>query len=523
MAIFTKYFEYFALSRGTNIYFNYPPASGLYGGVKIGMDWDSFEESPLKYADTFNTDPFEPINGSFNFTIKGPTSSGIAYFVRLIQDYAISAKDFYNERSLYPVKLFTFQSFYSPTATLLDAEVEFDKEELVDTLLIVRGKFSYTRKAIILDKYDAEFPVGTAKPFTTQILQTLPNRTPEPTDLSVSFGNASEYMPSGYLLLSNLPFVTLSGHLFASGVASLNAPGMKLYNENANNAHSVYSTGFTDGVLGWTPQTANVDVYSSGNFVLSSLPEQEYTTDMDVYATVKTTYSGTKFTVSLLFGALTGSNFEYISTQYKVIQNVPNPTIVYLGKVTTNNNIYGSKPQLKLRASAASGTLLIDSIVCHPVSDPVSSATIFFPRTKITPSYAASGVNRTFGINIYSNYIPMGDSSATPTRLTNPALIAYWADGGSTAPRGSYRLPYRGNIALFKRVDDITYFNRFIHTRTNGYWYGMILATGSTHNAINQWRLTLRNGTVPTFVWSYSKRLVLGTKFTVLEDGGVSL
>lgn len=507
----TFVFDNFYISKLGSIQLN-GQTRNQYGGVILGIEKDTFKEDALEKLppSAFRSEIYDDINGEFNIIIRGPTQSGIAFFARRIEAMVTTASDFFNQKS-------GFNTFIggsnaggasSMMGTLKDGTFTVLKEDSTKLLHTMRAKIKYRRKPILVNSNATLTSIisapGTSRPFEPTRVTQVNYEVPTPTSLVVHVSNAAGLFPSGLILTSNTPIITMSGGTFVNvnGAFSSIPTGLALYNETANNSFSGYS-GLTEprkGTLGFTPTSTAYNILTSGvyyantgfNAPITPLAFPYYT-QADIYANVKTTYSGTAFYVSFV----AESDYDYapdVQTDEVLIQNIANPRVVYLGRLISEMSLNTMRLKMRLRTNAVtSGTLLIDSVTIQPITDEsnasvlVSKLDLLVNTTYTRSTMPSGGVYTRIDSNYAGNAGSLTSNKYTPSIksafYTGTLLIQ--SDFGYGAPT------YLGNIALYRQKTDWDNYNKFVSTFTidySTYYYATFLATGSVMDTVSGFR-----------------------------------
>lgn len=424
-----------------------------YGGIEIKTVKDSFtDEFALRGDNEFDlTRLYEDSSGEFEFTIEGPTVSGILYFYSQINALCDRAKKYTDKGYRFPLYLRSGANF---RAYLKECTLELGPNiNQLNTLKKVTGnKIKYVRRGIVGN------PISSSPDTTNTVAGFRNNDVPldptisdlthisSPLDIDIKFFNIRNTMPSGILFITNDKdlLVTMSGNVFQSNNGSVFSPSsVTLFNEDSNGAYSVYSA-FSTGVLGFTQDvsTSTKPVITSGNINIEGiLATNSFTSNkVDFYATMKTTSSGFKCLMQVL-----GNQDDIVTLQTDPIEiaYMQNPTVVYLGSFYSQSTLPDTRLFLKFTPIAGSGILMLDRFVAHGVPDENGRAIQIagFQRENTT----TSGNNY---LRIISNYFP----NLSTAGGIYPSLYARREEGGTD--RWVEAPAYKGNIMLFNKQSD---------------------------------------------------------------------
>jgi hypothetical protein len=455
------------------------------GALPISLKLTDFSETPSMRSDNrfISTDLYEPVEGEFTFRVQGPTPSGIMGVMYQIENILDYAKQFANQKGKYPVTL----NVNGKSVLLLEGSIEYNDIHKLQTLETLFATIKYKRRGLV---GDAPTTVNSTSlsyssinsridvPYNTTL--STQNLILSPTDLVFKMFNTDRYIPSGYLLVSNQPIFSISGAAFVTGSPSVFAT----YNENVNNAFATYA-GATTGVLGFRPTDLNTyttsgTVYPNVGSITSPVIANPGVYKADIYAKVKTSFSGTLYGVSLLVtGEPTLYGAQTVRTQETILGNYMNPTAVYLGRVESTLPLSLSQLRLQMRSTnIASGILQIDQLTIHSVDDDSSKAIALNTFDGLLPQEVATATTFTSGntaLEIFSNYLP---GTSDPKNSLYP-VIRYYRE---TAAANTIAVPsYYGNPLIFNRTSDYDYTS----TGTTSRISVLMFATGSTYQTVS--------------------------------------
>jgi hypothetical protein len=496
---------------------NTPQPAYTNGGVLISILDETFKEDASDVRiDTLETNPYEDITGSFTIKIVGATSSGVMYFAReiatILRQSALSWKTFDG----LPVRL-SFGN--SDQVVLKSANVTFKDVILAESTKYLTMDVEYTRLPIVGTMVDPDLSVTTAfnstidTPYVlTNAAGTFRSSIPAPTSLQVKIYDMAMMFPSGILLTSNQPIVSISGSLFYNGTVANNPPSLNVINENGTFPYS-QSSSATTGLLRYVPTTTN-PILSSGiiyaNGRTSNVVTQMYAKNADVYAVYRTTVSGTLFNVAMVANNITNGG-QYV-TPYTQLQHSTSPQIAYLGTLYTDDRLANSKLSLSMYPTGLiSGALIIDRVIVQAL-DSYAARSIQISKFDLTTQDPITNpetpsTSGTFLLSLYANYNAAASDFNRFTFLPN--IIA---NRGSVARK----IPsYQGNIALFTKpqyleLGDSTLQGTTIST--------LFLSTGSTYDTVSgqaNWTFTNRISQKALVTWQVAsitnpKIIVLG-------------
>lgn len=483
------------------------------GGVAISLLDATFEEDgATKNIDTLEVDPYEQIKGSFTLKFIGPTSSGVSFFVREVDNILKKAEDVYQNKRGLPVKL-VFGT--SDAAVLTSATTTFKDIILGESTSFITMDVEYTRLPIIGEPTNVDLTltstansrIDTPHTLTRAIGEYRPS-VPSPANLQLKLFNQQFTFPSGILLTANQPIVSLSGNAFyESSSAANNPPTVTVINENRLFAYSESSSA-TTGVLRFVPTSTSVVttsgiIYGNGRSTFTSPP---YAKDVDVYAVYRTTVSGTLFNVSMnAFDIINGANY---STPYKQLTHSTNPNIAYLGTVYTDDRISYNTLKLSIYPTGLiSGALLIDRIILQPV-DTYANRSVQVSKLDL-PTFDPVNLPDTPTISGNMLMTFQSNYNATDTnRLTLiPSLTVSRLTGVVNTIVASKVPTYQGNISLFTKANDF----EVLDTTTLGTAMSVLfVTTGSTYDSVSgiaNWTLTNRIGQKTLVNWQLGQNL----------------
>lgn len=515
----TFLFDVFQIRRGNTIYLTGLTGSNknIYGGVIPGIERETFKESPTSYVapTTVNTDIYDDVQGEFILQIKGPTYSGMMAIAKQIEWALTGAEDFYAKRSTIPAYFIGNGLAYG---LIKEATFEMLKEDTAKRYDMIRAKIKYKRKPILTSAGSEMSIVAFSsgkRPFTPFVIQSMQSFAPVPTSFAIHLANAAGVFPSGFILTANQPIIAMSGtHFFKTGAGN-NPAGIALFDETQNNPYSVYSAG-TGGVLGWTPPSATTiitsglyygDASTTGNAIAAGRFTPYYM-QADIYASVKTTFSGTAFYLSFLAES-NSDNAGDVATDEVLVQNAANPSIYYLGRISVDKTLAYYNYRLKIRSSAGSGILLIDNVTVQPVTDVSNNAVLIsklnaFVNTPYNQTTVASG-------NVYlrvdSNYTPNLSSYAAAKFMPTANIAFYLGSFASPTDYGYVPATYRGSLAFYRQRHEFDHITGLGAASTS--YYITVLATGSAYDTPSGLRY-----------WTHSDRVNQPTNIGYAVDTG---
>lgn len=474
------------------------------GAMPISLQLESFSETPSMRSDNrlISTDLYTPVEGEFRFKADGPTPSGIMGVLYRIEELLDYSKQFSIGKGRTPVYL----SINNKKVLVLDGSIEYENINKLQTLKTIYATIKYKRRGLVgdnpamVDSNTITYGFINGKidtPFNTTL--TGQNLILSPTDLIVKMFNTERYIPSGYLLVSNQAIFSISGANFVVGSPSVFAT----YNENANNAFATYA-GSTTGVLGF--RAADLSTYTTSGTYYPNLSDISTPSlaipgiyKADVYAKVKTSFSGTLFGISLL---ITGDQSVYgaktVRTTETILGNFTYPTSVYLGRIESTLPLSLSRLRLQMRSTnIASGILLLDQLTLHSVDDDSSKAIALNTFDGILPQEVSTATVFTSGntaLEIFSNYLP---GTTDPKNSMYPVLRYY----RETSLANTVAVPsYYGNPFILNRTSDYDYSAIGTTSRISV----AMLFTGSTYQTVSglrYWNLSDRhNNKIRTWV-----------------------
>ena len=491
------------------------------GGVRISLLDNTFTENGVdKNIDMLEVDPYAEVEGSFTIKFIGPTSSGVAYFAREIDNILKKAEDVYQNRRGLPVKL-SFGS--TDTAVLTSAKTTFKDVILNESTYYLSMDVEYKRLPIVGEPTDVDLTlIGTSNtsidsPYRlTRDAGSYRASIPAPANLQLKLFNQHFTFPSGILLTANQPIISLSGNAFYEPtLAANNPPTITVINENRLFAYS-NSVSATTGVLRYVPTSTSVVttsgiIYGNG---LSTFTTPPYTKDVDVYAVYRTTVSGTLFNLSVsAFDIINGANY---TTPYKQLTHSVNPTIAYLGTVYTDDRIsYNTIKMNMYPTGLISGALLIDRVILQPVDTyanrSIQVSKIDLPTFDPISFPDTPTISGNMMLTLQSNY-----NANTSNRLTlRPSLTVSRLTGAINIIVASKVPTYQGNISLYTKFNDF----EVLDTTTVGTAMSVLfVTTGSTYDSVSgiaNWTLTNRIGQKTQIAWQLgqnqeAKTIVLG-------------
>lgn len=453
------------------------------GAMPIELQLQSFSETPSMRSDNrfISTDLYEPVEGEFRFKASGPTTSGIMGVLYRIEGILDYAKQFATQKGKYPVRM----SINGKSVLVLDGSIEYEDIEKLQILKTIFATIKYKRRGIVGDAPSVTNSTSLTyssingkidTPFNTTL--STQNLILSPTDLVFKMYNTERYIPSGYLLVANQPLITISGAAFVSGSPSV----FSTFNENTFNPFSTWASTST-GILGF--RAADLTTYTTSGTVYGGTDITNPTATLgvykaDVYAKLKTSFSGTLFGVSVL---ATGDPNQYgaktVRTTETILGNFTYPTSVYLGRLESSLPFALSQLRLRVRSTnIASGILLLDQLVFQSVDDDSSKAIALNTFDGILPQEVSTATVFTSGntaLEIFSNYLP---GTSDPKNTMYPVLRYY----RETTAGNTVAVPsYYGNPLIFNRVSDYD----FTSTGSTSKVSVLLFATGSTYQTVS--------------------------------------
>jgi hypothetical protein len=466
------------------------------GAVKLQLIKNSWEDSGSEYV-VGNTifGNYRDAQGSFEFWASSPTASGTMFVLNRFQDVLNKAERFVSGKIQSPIYLEIDESVRS---VITSAKLTYENLTSIETLKKWKCKVDYTRRGLVLssigntafidpslgNQYGSvnstlrERYVSTTQ-LTTQI--------ETPVNAGIKFYNLDRYIPSGYFAISSEPIFTLSGSWFNNSSVASNPTQLRTTNQNTFNPFSVYGAGTPDNGMQTFIPTNFSTITTSGQSVWGSFSNSDTfattATAADVYATVRTTFSGTIFGVQVLgYNIL---NSQQCNTPETFIQDAPYPQVIYLGKLDAGSILSKTNLYMKYRAvNVASGALLLDRLIFIPSPDYnkssvrlVSTVDLYDDRYD-TQTTVSSGNGY---LILDQNYLP--DLNAYDTKIY-PKLRGY-KERNAIGFVTTLNPTYTGSLDVFLQksmLDEAFSVTMYV----NGHY----IATGSTYQTVsglNNW------------------------------------
>lgn len=416
--------------------------NAMYGGVQVSLAQEGVQDSfsnfvydPLRLQDSYND-----VQGTIPLIIEGPTFSGIVSILSRLDRFSKSV-DLYEEGlEQDPIYLYadTNEKFL---ARLKQLKVNMDSN-ISEFERLKKGKISleYTRAGVcgifsLPSQYPASGLVNRAHLLRGVAPSGFTNY-PVPTDVEINFFSQSGIFPSGYLLFGETTFI--GARSFED--ISFDPPQITFEFDLdrwpwAGSAGGTTLNGTDRSVLRFTPTNTNI-IRTGGAAFLSPLP---YTTsELDVYATVRTTQSGISYNIRAINnpGVASQAVFESL-TDFYTIPPTLNPKTYYIGRLSSSALINRLRLSLELQAPVASGSLFIDKIVVHDVTSIGSNSLYIHGRSVVGP-FSETTTSGTLVID--SGYFP--NSTSDGFVYSDPAV--YYRINNNSLP-----LTYFGNPLIF--------------------------------------------------------------------------
>lgn len=482
--------------------------NGNYGGVRVKTILDTWiEENPVYNNDT---EQYEPVKGSFDIIMRGPTVSGVKNIQQRLYRIAQYIKQNNQGKTVFPQKL----RIENEDMMFNDLTITpWDHYTSVDALKSIRFTLEYIRKPYIYRTY-LQYPRtfgGTKYDNDIPLMTTNTNSVKAPMHLAFVLYNQRPITPSGYFLFSNYRIHTISGGLFTyqSQFSSVKHTAQSNVDENSNFAYSFYNGDIQSGVQKTTPTILDVPIVSSGVIygdgtwdfkpnVISARSADMYL----VYKTVGNTEYDIEIKASWFGDSLSDYPTGIVSTGIKRLQNVPYPTVAYIGSVDSQGYMEQGLIQTSITPKTLlGGSLYIDRVIIHQKGD-VSNTVQVSPVAVPLQSYGENTQTLTSGTIVYeflnkhpsSSYQQALIKDEIPTLrvIRQYPVFPYnvYTNGGITVP------PYKGDIDVYgKRLDPFLIPNSLVdpYGYANGYYNVLFVATGSTlmtTSGLNNWVYT---------------------------------
>lgn len=385
------------------------------GGVTIGIR--SYSEGNINTLSKTLLDPteLEPVSFTMECQIMGPTASGIYGIMRTINAFVRNQNLYQQDNSLYPTRIV----LDNKSLQVEDLSIAYEDDFQFKITTVKKATFTIegVRRTLIYgDPGIGTVPtvITVSSGYTdppalfdsTIVTYTAPPSLTVIESFNINIGNSMNIIPSGMIFHTGLDtlFARISANELhwrsstpISSQNNTNAPFYS-YNEDAKFAvSSPYDTGLNrKGVFTFIP--TDTQVYVTSGFrafgtTYGASATYMNTRALDLFGTVKTTYSGANYKARWVV-----KNSVSVYSDYVTIPYTPTPKVMYLGTLIAPYNVVNATLNLELQSTVASGALQIDTLYLLAHGEITSALAI---GGGVLEKVKASGLST---ITVLSNY-----------------------------------------------------------------------------------------------------------------------